>query len=132
MNIHLIEYQKEVCMSDKNKEKDLPNATKTATVLWDLVLLCMGSFTVKTIWNLTIKRLFPAVPYMYFLDGVGILVLVYVIARAASIGFMTEAIRAFSTVLETTSEALRDFAENNFKVNVHKNERKSNDDSELN
>lgn len=119
-------------MSDKNKEKDLPEATKTATVLWDLILLCMGSFTVKTIWNLTIKRLFPAVPYMYFLDGVGILVLVYVIARAASIGFMTEAIRAFSTVLETTSEALRDFTENNFKVNVHKNECKSNDDSELN
>jgi hypothetical protein len=126
-------------MSDKNKNAEPPpkESAKIAEFLWNLILLCVGSFAVKTVWNITIKRMFPSIPYMYFLDGVGILVMVYIIARAASMGFMTETIRMFAVVLKEASEALEELSEslglNKIKVNVRKNNEQRNDnDSGLN
>lgn len=121
-------------MSDKNTPTKAETA-KTAAMLWDLVLLCMGSLTIKTVWNLSLKRMFPAIPQMYFLDGVGILLIVYTIARAASVGFMSETLRTLTVALETLTEFLEGFPEvlglKDFKFTVGKKETEESD-SDLN
>lgn len=121
-------------MSDKNTPTKAETA-KTAAMLWDLILLCMGSLTIKTVWNLSFKRMFPVIPQMYFLDGVGFLLIVYTIARAASIGFMSETLRTVSIALENLSELLENLPEalgiKGIKFNV-KNKDKEETDSDLN
>lgn len=121
-------------MSDKkNEEPTAEDTARAAAILWDLVLLCMGSYTIKIIWNTSIKRMFPSMPYVYFLDGVGILILVYIIARAASMGFMTESMRMISRSLESASEFLKGVFEGlGMKVNVRSEEKRSDDNSDLN
>lgn len=124
-------------MSDKKDptETTSEDTARAAATIWELILLCMGSFTIKTIWNLSVKRMFPSIPIMYFLDGVGLLVIVYILARTASAGFMTESMRTLARGLATASAFFKGIAEelgvNKFKVNVHRNEQEESD-SDLN
>lgn len=126
-------------MSDKKEnnsnEPTKAETAKTAAMLWNLILLCMGSLTIKTAWNLSVRRLFPSMPQMYFLDGVGLLLIVYTVARAASIGFMSEAARTVARGLENFAEALESLPETlglkNIKFNV-RNSEESENNSDLN
>lgn len=109
---------------DKNEQN-----MKVASFLWDLILWVLGSYVLKTSWNYSLRQMFP-LPYMNFSNAIAILSFVYIVARVAAIGFMTEVSRNVVTAMETISEELKK-ATDKLKFSVQRNQ-SSEDDSNLN
>jgi hypothetical protein len=95
-------------MSDNNKNNSASKAIVSST-LGDMVFLLVAGFILKAIWNVSVRRMFPLMPYMYFLDGVGVLITIYILGKTASIAFMQETLTALGLLTEIADGELQKF-----------------------
>jgi hypothetical protein len=110
-------------MTNQKEKQTTPtehDTKQTALFIWDLILWVAGTFVLKTSWNLSIRHMFPSLPYMGFVNSMGLLTFVYIVARIASLGFMAEVQRATSLALDFASDALKESAlfARGFKIKV--------------
>ena len=97
-------------MTEKKEKQPTEQETKqAASFLWDLILWVAGSYVLKTSWNVSLRHMFPNIPYMGFGNAVGILTFVYIIARVAALGFMAEVQRTAAMAIEIVNETLKKF-----------------------
>ena len=86
--------------SNQSKEQQQQDAKKTERFLWDLILFLVGSYVLKTSWNQGFVGMFQTLPRMHFGNSVGILSVLYIIARTISAGLMGEVRRSVSIAVE--------------------------------